>query len=387
MTTLPRGDQPADEAATDASTAGAPSPAEAFAAALSSGELSGGETPLLGHLVLYSIFDGQVSREALERWFAELGLDPTFVPPPLRAVDAFERVTGPDGVRVRYPLDPPAAAGGAGQRGGRARRDALVGRSASLMVRPVRRDGGQIVRHVVREVRDEEHTSLSYDTRLGVCVFHRDTSAGSQDGAGTLQVEPDRAAIAALPEAEQATVRGMLTDVEDSYRRRCRYLTGDRLRSVIRRYVEALTAIRVRKTGGVYFVHRQHADTLAALRELVGRFGEGSHLVRIPLPDQDEMREMVISAFTTKAKDDLDKLAGDISAAARGGQHGEVDKLYHRFTELAQATDEHSRLLSTSLDDATASLQLVKAQLGSLLATTGAEDTDRATDDEAAGDA
>jgi hypothetical protein len=32
------------------------------------------------------------------------------------------------------------------------------------MIRPVRRDSGQIVRHVVREVRDEENTSLSYDT-------------------------------------------------------------------------------------------------------------------------------------------------------------------------------------------------------------------------------
>jgi hypothetical protein len=62
--------------------------------------------PVLGYLVLYSVFDGQVTRNDLERWFGELGLDPGFVPPPIRAVDAFEKVTGPAGIRATYPLDP-----------------------------------------------------------------------------------------------------------------------------------------------------------------------------------------------------------------------------------------------------------------------------------------
>jgi hypothetical protein len=57
----------------------------------------------------------------------------------------------------------------------------------------------------------------------------------------------------------------------------------------------------VRPTGGVYFVYRTHDATLSALRVLVSRFGEGSHLSRVPIPDQDEMREMVIAAFTTRS--------------------------------------------------------------------------------------
>lgn len=342
--------------------------------------LSGGDTPLLGHLVLYSIFDGEVTREALERWFKELDLDPKYIPPPLRNVDAYEKVTGPDGVRISYPLDDPSAYGVVNQSKNRSRRNGF-GSSASLMVRPVRRDGGQIVRHVVREVRDEENTSLSYDTRIGVCVFHRDNEA-SEEGAGALQVEPDHEAITALPDAEQATVRAMLADIEEQYRRRCMFLSADKLRGVIRKYIEDLNAIRVRKTGGVYFVHRQHADTLAALRTLVGRFSDDSHLVRIPLPDQEEMREMVVSAFTTKAKDDLDRLAADIATAQREGKDGEVQKLYARFAELEQATAEHAKLLSTSLDDTNASLSLVKAQLGSLLATAADDDDEEAGEEE-----
>lgn len=352
---------------------------DAYTAALSSGE-----TPILGHLVLYSIFDGEVTRDDMVSWFAELGLDPQFLPPPLRNVDAYERVTGPDGVRLSYPIDDPASAALAGAVGdtaatlagaastGRRRRQDVVGQAATLMVRPVRRDGGKIVRHVVREVRDAENTQLTYDTRIGVATFHRDNSAGSAEGAGSLDVEVDHVAVATLPAAEQAAVAIMLQAIRDSYQHRCRYLTGDKLRGVVRRYVEHLGAIKVRATGGVYFVHRQHAEVLAALRELVSRFEGGSHLVRVPLPDQDEMREMVVAAFTTKAKEDLDRLARDI-AAARYEHAGDdvVQKLYRRFTELQQITAEHATLLSTSLEDTTTALDLVKLQLGSFLATAG----------------
>ncbi|MBV6700241.1 hypothetical protein KV557_24580 [Kitasatospora aureofaciens] len=337
---------------------------DAYAAAL-----AGGDAPVLGYLVLYSIFDGDVTRDDLERWFAELKLDPDLLPPPLRPVDAYERITGPDGVRYSYPLDDPTATGRDGSR--KRRKTSELGRSAVLMVRPVRRDGDRIVRHIVREVRDEAKTKLRYDTRLGTVVFNRDHTT-TTDGAGTLHVEPDHQAIAKLPQAEQATVNQMIESLKTSYQRRCTYLTGDKLRSLVRRYVEDLNAIRVRPTGGVYYVHRQHSPALAALRELVSRFGKGSHLVRVPLPDQDEMREMIVTAFTTKAKDDLDRLAKDIAAAQRTGRTADVKRLYDRFAALQKTTDEHAALLSTSLDDTASALQLVKLQLGSLLATADA---------------
>ena len=166
----------------------------------------------------------------------------------------------------------------------------------------------------------------------------------------------------------------MLTAIESRYRHRCTYLTSDRLRSVIRQYVEHLSAIKVRPTGGVYFVHRQHAAALGGLRDLVSRFGSESSFVRVPLPDQDEMREMVIKAFTTSAKDDLDRLAEDIAAAQRAKRFDEAAKLYERFAAVQEATNQHSALLSTSLDGTRAALDLVKVQLGSLLVAGDGED-------------
>jgi hypothetical protein len=81
------------------------------------------------------------------------------------------------------------------------------------------------------------------------------------------------------------------------------------------------------------------------------------------------MREMIIAAFTTKARDDLSKLAADIAAAQReNASEATVNALYMRFRDLQASAAEHAQLLNTSLDDTTAALQLVNAQLASLLA-------------------
>ena len=63
-----------------------------------------------------------VTPDDLQRWFAELGLDPAFAPPPIRAVDAFEKVTGPSGIRTTYPL---------GETGPPRRRRPRTGRAAT----------------------------------------------------------------------------------------------------------------------------------------------------------------------------------------------------------------------------------------------------------------
>jgi hypothetical protein len=329
------------------------------------GALDDPGAPVLGHLVLYSVFEGAVTPDQLRLWFMELGLDEALLPGPIRAVDAFEKVTGPSGVRVTYPLDEPASPAR------RRRRQDGKGREATLMIRHVRRDGQQIVRHLVREVRDEASVKLTYDTRLGECAFRRDQAPSATHGAGAMIVTPDHAAISQLDRAEQDKVGQVLAEIRTAYQRNCAYLTADRLRGVIRGYIEALNAIRVRPTGGVYFVHRTHSATLSALRDLVSRFGSGSHLSRVPIPDQDEMRQMIIAAFTTKARDDLARLASDIAAARRDNPAGtEAAALYKRFTGLQAAAAEHAALLNTSLDDTTAALQLVNAQLASLLSQT-----------------
>ncbi|WP_460348596.1 DUF6744 family protein [Actinoallomurus acanthiterrae] len=323
------------------------------------------QTPLLGHVVLYSIFDRRIQHEELKRWFAELSLDPVFLPPLIRPDDAFEKVTGPTGIRVSYPLDPAADSDRHSPR--------RKAGEATLMVRHVRRDGHEIVRHLVREVRDEAKTTLSYDTRLADCIFRRaPNQVTTAAGAGVLEIKPVHAAIRALPDFERDNVYSLLEEIQDAYAQHCIYLTADKVRALIRAYVEHLNAIKLRPTGGVYFVPLAHEETLDKLRELTLRMGAGSCLWNIPLLDIDQMREMVVSAFTTKVKNDLEKLARDLAAAQdEHAPKATVQALARRFQALKASAAKHSELLSTSQDGTDAALQLVNIQLVSLLASTG----------------
>lgn len=330
--------------------------------------LQAGETPIIGHLVLYSVYDAPVTHDELELWFTELGLDQAYLPAAIRESDAFERVTGKVGIRASYklateqpapPTDPDAEA----------EEEKVI--AATLMTRHVSRDNQRIVRHLVREVRNEIDSELSYDTKLAELLFVRDTSKTAHPGAGSIRINPDYTAIGALADEEQAQVHKTLAEIKAAYEEHCRFYTSDRLRKILRDYIEALNAVSVRTSGGVYFVHRQHEATLAGLRELVARFGNNSKITRIPLPDQDEMRDMVVTAFTTQTREELEKLAMDIATARReGASDTKIEGLHARFRALQNAAREHSTLLETTLEDTTTALQLVNAQIASLLTQT-----------------
>lgn len=317
--------------------------------------------PLLGHFVIYSVRGGDVTPGDLEKWFTELGLDEKHLPPPQGAVHAFERATGRE-AKCTYPIDEKPS--------GRRRRGTpgAMGREATLMVRHVARGRDMIVRHVVREVRDAGATRLSYDTHLADARFHYTPDAGMW--AGELRTVPDAAAIAALPEAEQAEVAAMLAGIETEYARHCTYVGTDKLRGTAREYVKSLNPICIR--AGVYFVHARHAETLGALRELVGRFGPGSSMSLTPLPDLAEIRETVVSAFMEETAGELDKLSRDIRRAQEGRATPSVlAALNRRREELKASAAEHSSLLETSLGDLGARVDTVDLQFATLAMAAG----------------
>src|SRR5258708_26355325 len=246
--------------------------------------MEGEDAPLLGHMVLYSIFEGQVTPDQVALWFAELGLDPSFLPGQIRPVDVYEKITGPAGVRRKYSIGEP-------QTRYRARRDGARGQVVTLMIRHVSRDSNVIVRHVVREVRDEAETRLSYTAKVAEVVFCRDPAAKAQPGAGSVKVTPELDVIGQLPAREQDQVNDMLDDIRGAFENGRLFLTADRLRATVRSYVESLYAIRVRTTGGGYFVGRPHAQALTSPREPVQRVRTRSRPTPTPLPAPDPVRE------------------------------------------------------------------------------------------------
>lgn len=313
------------------------------------------DAPLLGHVVFYSVFDGAVTPETLARWFAELELNPALLPPPLRADGAYEAVTS--NVTLSYTVP--------------ARRGADEERTATLFIRKVRRDRAAIVCHLVRELRDSGARKLDYTPAVAEIAFVRDRSDGAEPGAGTLEIIPH---LDAVPQRERERVEEVLGMIREEFSRRCHYLTGDRIRVMLHAYIERLHALKVRPTGGVYFVHRHHHGTLRALRSLLERFGAGSNMYFVPLPDKAELRDMVIKAFRAKAREDLQKLSADLAdaqqaAASRGGMipAKTLETLYRRYQELQAEAGEHSELLSTDLDETGTALALAGTQIAALL--------------------
>jgi hypothetical protein len=324
-------------------------------------DLEGNGAPLLGHLVLYSIYESQVTPDQLALWFIELDLDKSFLPGEIRASDVFEKITGPAGVKRVHAI-------GAAQSTYRRNQDGDTGQTATLMVRHVSRDSNEIVRHVVREVRDAGAKALSYDSHVATVIFRRDQDPKAAHGAGSLQVLPDADEIGRLPLDEQREVLRMLDEITEAMRTGRLFLSADRLRKMIRDYVESLSPVRIK--SGDYFVGRQHAETLARLRDLVKRFQNKSAVTRIPLPDADEQREMVINAFVTQTDEELRKLSYEIRGAIAAGikeDSARVKDLVRRFRELKATAAEHEKLLGNSIEDAHASMEIVNAQLRKLL--------------------
>ncbi len=336
-----------------------PAQAEDFTAYLADLENDG--APILGHLVMYSVYESPVTPDALANWFRELDLDASFLPGEIRPSDVFEKITGPSGVHRIYSL-------GDAQSKYRRNTDGDKGQTVTLMLRHVSRDGNEIVRHVVREVRDAGAKALSYDSHMATVIFRRDQDPKAAHGAGSLQVVADSAAIGNLSQAEQIKVRGMLDEINEAMQNGRIYLSADRLRAMIRNYVESLKPVRIR--SGVYFTGRQHAKTLGSLRELVRRFQSKSAVTRIPIPDSDEQREMVIAAFISQTDEELQKLSKEIREARANGVKEDspiVKTLLRRFRELKATAAEHEKLLGNSIEDAHTSMEVVDMQLRKLL--------------------
>jgi hypothetical protein len=234
------------------------------------------------------------------------------------------------------------------------------------MVRHVSRDNDKIVRHVVREVRDEEQARLSYTAKVGEVVFHRDPDAKSAHGAGRVEISPEVPALAQLPASEMHQVLDCLDEISREFEAGRLFLSSDRLRAMIRNYIENFLPVRIR--SGVYFVGRQHAETLGKLRELVSRFAGKSSLTRIPLPDQEEQRDMIIAAFMSQTDHEIRKLSADIrTAIGADASDAVIQGLTRRFRELKASASEHEQLLGESIDDAHASMEVVEKQLKKLL--------------------
>jgi len=282
-----------------------------------------------------------VSYETLKQHFDDLNLDASFLPSPIREVDAFRAAS--TAAKDNYPLP-------------------TDGQYAELLVREVTFDSDQVIRHVMREVRDTRGEKLSYDHVATLKFFRGGRIAEGKRHPGDHYRTQILHGLAPL---DREHVQNLVATFEANYTTLSESLQSQALRAVIRNYVSYLNAIIVKPTGGVYFVHHSRQPTLDALQELVRRIGQGCSFEQFPLVNTHDSRQMLTEAFQSEVENACRELLAEIAALnEKARAHGDrinvkkYAEMNGRYQEVLSRSEEYTRVLGLSQGRAGAALEL-----------------------------
>lgn len=281
----------------------------------------------------------RVHQDDLVSWFEELGLDTNYLPPRIKRIDAFRNATSQ--VRREYPCGPEAAK-----------------QYATLRIEEVKSDNEQVIRHVVKDVRDERKEQLSR-THLATVKFIRGgrSSIGkrnSGDHVKTMILSRTRG-------EDHDQVEALIEDFNRRYDDLAVFLHAPALRGVVRGLLLSLNAVAMKTSGGVYFVHKSRWVELDKIQALMWRIGQGCVMEQQPLVDQSDSRRMLTEAFEAEVEDEVRLLLRDI--ADTNSKRGLVAaRRYAEFTarynELESRSAEYTDLLGLAQSRAGDALEL-----------------------------
>lgn len=227
-------------------------------------------TGYLGLLAWYNIGPTDeplpVARDGLAAWFEELGLDSGFLPPPVRAVEAFRTATSQltdewvsDGIRYR------------------------------LVVREAERTEDYVKRQLWATWSTVEGPQ---ERRVADLQFFRPrrVTAGRIRGTEKLKTMMHQG----LQDLDRERLRAVVDRCRRQYEAYVHQLSPRTLREIVRNYLLHLGAISLRAGGGgVFFVPLDQRDQVGALRQLLSRCGPQCRLMFSPMVDDPEQREML----------------------------------------------------------------------------------------------
>lgn len=303
---------------------------------------------LLGNLVMYGVSDGEYDGDKMAIDFAQLGLSPAFLPPPINPADAFEKATKALD-NTRYALNP----AGSGIN---------TDHYAIILMREAARDKTRIVRKAIREIRDSKNAVLQYDEVAEFQFYRPVTKAGRVDYS-SFRVRASRTATPV-----SVTEDAALTDLEATFQtqmdRHLKTHDGQKIRTLIRDYLRYLNATKMK--ASCYFVHNSRASEIEALQEFFERLGvSGTEIRLFPLADIPMLRENIVEAFQVQAVNDLltikDKV--DKLRAARSGPISPTAylKIKAEYDEILDQANETSRVLDV-VQDTTSDAAMVALQ-------------------------
>lgn len=294
-------------------------------------------TSFIGVALYFEFNQPRVNREDLEAHFLDLGLNDDFIPPPINATDAYKRATGVDA---------------------RHRTENEQGQRVEYFVRDVDSDDDRIIRHIVREVRDAKGKKLEYD-EVGEAIFYRASRNAGGGHSILFRIHEDR--LSTLGEAQ---VNEFIDRMNKSFHFFTQFYYTQAIRDMIRKYIESLNAVPMRRGGAIYFVHVSRWDTIVRLVELVNdRIGYGCRLHMMPLIDTGYQREMLSEAFQDEVEKQSEKLLGKIATlnekyAGKKVPANRYARIQSEWQDLTDRSEEYSRIFQTRQDRSATALEM-----------------------------
>lgn len=298
----------------------------------------------------------RVPEDVLPEWFDEFDLDPRYLPPRIKKVEVFRRVTTDFG-KDEYAL--------------------TDGRTVKLRVQEIDYTPDFVLRHIMRDVIDKRKQTAVTAHVATVKFFRAGRTSGAKRGGDVYKQEilhtltelgldgKPTGRTFNLAAQERTRVETVLTKIREAYDDRCINYHSDALRAVIRNYLVDLNAISVKPNGAVYFVHMSRQSTIDSLQKLVERIGQGCTFHQIPLLDTHEQRQMLTDAFQDEVQDDVRLLLADIAKHNEKAKKaaGKISpKKYAEFNSRLQnvmsRADEYTRVLGLAQGRSGAAIEL-----------------------------
>jgi hypothetical protein len=296
----------------------------------------GGEkVPILGYLIWYSIKESRIKIEDMRNLFAQIKIPTDFLPEEPSRINAFKRATTELSEEVEVDL---------GQ-----------GMTAVYMIRLTAKSDDEIVKSLIKEVRDASNKKLSYE-EIGKVHFDKDT-----EDVRYYDLKPDSQPI--------------ITQIKQIYETYCIYLTGKQIRVMIHEIIKSMSPTLVRPSGAVYFIPYVHAEMVQKMEVLskelsaYGITDYESDFESIPLIDANKTRALVEVRFEEQNTRDVDRTLVELSKLLQGTDT--TTKTAAKYVEQVRASKEiitkYEGLLNKEMSIARMKVEVLDQQVQKLV--------------------
>lgn len=293
---------------------------------------------VLGYLTLFSVGEIRISKDDLKKLFVEVDLSYKYLPEDPTELSAFKRASDETDELFQEKIDDT--------------------KTAVYMVRLVEDNDHEVLKKLIKEIRDISNDILSYQ-EVGHVWLVKPTQLNPSP---VIHWRPN-------PGSEH-----IVNHIKQLYTDYCNNLTGRSIRTMFRRILDSLTPSMVRP--GVYLIPTKHKDIITKLKTLATKLkpytitNYTTSFYSVPIVDLDEMQDFIRYHADDHNTKEIDSLITDLTQTLTTEQTV-TPKTAAKFAEKAKSARDqiqtYESKLNVKLDIARAKADILDLQITTML--------------------